>query len=156
PRQLNRQPGRERGGLRAAGEYRRSRPDHLLLDSRGRARLGSVALALGGSLGPLVHDCPMSRARKAKTPSKTAQRPEPVGDDAPTRDAAAVAPADAEALATRAPPPRTEAAPAASKASAEARKAVKAKESKEPKPPKDAKEPRDAKEAKDAKPKEPK
>ena len=40
---------------------------------RGRACLGSLALAVGGALGPVVHDRAMSRRPKAKTHSPSAQ-----------------------------------------------------------------------------------
>ena len=41
--------------------------DHLLLDPRRRARLGGLALALVGALGPAVLDRAMSRKPKGKT-----------------------------------------------------------------------------------------
>ncbi len=43
-----------------------TRPDHLLLDPRRRARLAGVALAMVGSLGSPVLDRSMSRAPKVK------------------------------------------------------------------------------------------
>ena len=59
--QLDRQP-LPAGRLCAVREHRRPRADHLLLGGRGRARLGSVALALDGALEPAFHDRAMRRA----------------------------------------------------------------------------------------------
>src|SRR6185295_738123 len=79
PRQFDRQPraaGARRCRLRAVREHRRPRPDHLLFDHGRRARLADLALAVVGSLEPVVHDRTMSRRRKRKIASAPAQPPE--------------------------------------------------------------------------------
>src|SRR4029077_18196995 len=60
PRQLHRQPRAVGGGLRAAAEHHRPRPDHLLLHCRGPARLGDLGLAVVDTLEPSVHICAMN------------------------------------------------------------------------------------------------
>src|SRR5208337_3364858 len=64
PRQFQRFPPRRRPGrrrLRAIREPDRARRDHLLLDRRGHAVLGGLALALGGALEPHLSAGPLTR-----------------------------------------------------------------------------------------------
>src|SRR5262249_44949337 len=108
PRQFHRQPRARAGRLRAVREHRRPGRDHLLLDRRGRACLGYMAVAMGRALEPPVHHRAMSRRRKA------------VADSAPRVDTegSAASPPAASKPPPVAKPPSPPKAPAAAKAPA--------------------------------------
>src|SRR5262249_14765531 len=106
PRQFDRQPGAQPGRLRAAGEPRRPRADHLLLHCGGRARLGIVEVAVVGALEQAVLDRKMSRRRKRDTSPETPREPAANG-----AEAAAAFPIPNEAAPVKAPDPPKERAP---------------------------------------------